>query len=146
MAENGNKRARKSAFEIPTAIEQRHLRETENILRNNILSLQIEELMVEIKLSEDDIPFKKITNWSRKLKDFILDQKFAGINKPLSQNLRSKLSCMLLENYGGEKNISTIGEPTNVQIVGSCQIKAVVKPFLNLDLAVTISADFFEAS
>lgn len=134
-----------SKFALPTKEEQMHLRETENLMRTNLLKLQVDEMMIEIK---EDVHGNKSSfiEWINNLRDAI----------PLFGDALSEAVTVDWLRRKGIKGISLDGAesanlsiryhpPVSTTIVGSFLHKTSTKPFLCVDIAVIMSPLSFEA-
>lgn len=144
--ESDSKRQKQSRekYALPTKQEQMHLRETENLMRTNLLKLQVDEMLVEIKDSTYCIK-NSLTTWLGELQSMLL-----SIGESISENVdlqwlqaRDVLGIEL-DGYDASKLSIRFRPPTRVSVVGSFDHKTTMKPFLCIDLAVCMPSQCFD--
>ena len=153
-----------SKFALPTKEEQMHLRETENLMRSNLLKLQVDEMLTEVRDDKSGIR-SRLSDWL-----ILLIQELSGANLPKSKPasvtgtagnksfgittivdvdeswLRlNQIGGIGLDNYCDTNATLSFKPPVSVDIIGSYKTKTITKPFLNVDIAVTMPAECFDA-
>ena len=127
-----------SKLQLPTRDELVHLRETENLFKSNLLKLQTTELLNEVRMTAT-LP-SKVESWRNSIMDSI--KRIKSINNIDATYLNSnKLSILKLVNPSTSIDFEP---PTDINIVGSSKLNISTKPYLNIDIAVTIPEIVFD--
>lgn len=134
------KRARKSSngLKLPTRDEQSYLRETENLFKSNLVKLQTSELLMEMK-SPDGLP-TKVEKWVQNIVEHVL-----GVEKQDGVGVKQLRSVSGLDLVDADVEIDFVA-PVDVCVVGSSKLMTGTKPYLNVDIAMTIPDDIFTGS
>ena len=130
-------------YKAPTAEELSQLRETENLFHSNLFRMQITELLAEVSLKDDERhKYQSVINEviqalkslkegkERKIKDLSLFEK-NSIQIPLA-NMCKKLD-----------GTYTFLPPSKVSLIGSFDLKTLVKPLVCIDIGVQMPDEFF---
>lgn len=128
----------KKYYDLPTKEEQMYLRETESLMKSNLLNLQIQEMLEEVCIENENR--KSLNKWL----DTFVD---------LLKNCKPKKSTITYEwiQTKGIKGLNVVNEntsinfmsPQQVDMIGSFQNHSSTKPFLNVDLLVTMNSQCF---
>lgn len=146
----------KKSFKQPTTEEINNLKETENLYNNNIFRLQIEEFIDKSKIkNKHKLVFE---NWLKKFKTLILqlpvheainlsnfatkterrlsrDEKFT---RTIAKHSRNAITC--------DQDIPiAFARPESLNTFGLYKIDALVGPNLNINVAITIPKQNFNA-
>ncbi|XP_053557019.1 nucleolar protein 6 isoform X2 [Bombina bombina] len=138
------KLSKSELYKPPTNEELNRLKETENLFHTNLLRMQIEELLLEVKLKE-----KK-----RKSIDAFLHE----INSLLGQIPETSDSDLVDQSWL-PKNVKVpflqvpyqvkgkfhFRPPSSVKVVGSYLLGTCIKPEINVDVALTMPAEILQA-
>lgn len=131
-------------FALPSKEEQMHLRETENLMRTNLLKLQVDEMLREVK---DETYANKhgFIEWINTLRDAI-PTLGADITAEVSMDwLHSRgIKCLNLDGYESSQLRLRYSPPVSSNFIGSFLHKTSTKPFLCVDLAVSMPSQCFE--
>jgi hypothetical protein len=131
--------------DLPTKEEQLHLRETENLIRSNLLKLQLDELINEVRFhkSEPTIVKNKLDKWLESFLKFLRNIEY---DQTLSQDWLNKnhIHGIKLKAYSPKQVQMQFRTPKSVNIIGSYSFKAITRPFLNIDIAVEVPPECFE--
>lgn len=129
---------RKSLYQLPSKEEQMHLRETEDLMRTNLIKLQVDELLHEIRVDGPSKHTRRLDEWIVSLADYLKKGKLEK-KKPLNQEwLESMKIPLTLEAYDRKPVELLFKPPKAIDVVGSYIHSNATKPFLNIDLVVTI--------
>jgi hypothetical protein len=138
------KRLKVASGDLPTKDEQMQLRETQNLMSSGILHLQMEEMVSEVHY--DVHKGRHLATW---LLDFVEHLKSAKLEKKKvivtsSWLQKSGITCLDTLNYAGNSASLTFCAPQEVEVVGSYPLKTSTKPFLNVDVLVTMPTTCFD--
>lgn len=143
--DHAHKRVKKnngSKFALPTRDEQVQLRETENLFKSNLLKLQTAELLEEVHSSSSHRLPSKVDTWMQSIKELILSAKTDN-NKVGSKFIKSK-KFLNLDLVNPSTTISFVPPTEIVHIGSSSSLHAQTKPYMNVDLSVTMPESMFE--
>jgi U3 small nucleolar RNA-associated protein 22 len=139
--------AKRAKAALPTKDEQLQLHNTETLMRTNLLRMQVDEMLGEVRA---DTLFEK-----RKLQDWVqrcissIESGCAALEKArttLSQSwiASKKIHGFVFEGKDNEQATAQFVAPTSVSVVGSSALKTATAPFLNVDIAVAMPEQLFE--
>ncbi len=134
---------RKHSNALPSKEEQMHLRETANLMQSNFLNLQVDELLHEAEYDfiGEQQSTKKIKKWIEELKLFLQSLDF----EEYVSNIKLEDIFETL-NYTLRKPVSFVYHPpTLFELIGSFETKSITKPFYNIDIAMMMPNECFEA-
>lgn len=143
QVENDKKRFKSSFYEAPTAEELNNLRETETLFHSNLFRMQINELLSEISLKDHEIDTYK--NEIDSLISFIRsissskERKLNDLSFFKKQNIQVPLSDLCEKLEGSYKFL----KPNRVEVIGSYNTKALMKPFVCIDIAIEMPKEYF---
>lgn len=147
MMSVSRKRSRKDHDLLPTKDEQLHLRETENLMRSNFSSLQVDELLKEVCSDKQDHSSKvnKVSNWISRLRDFI---KSIEPKKYITAESLGDLGTpgIKMENYHHKPISLNFIPPTELTVIGSFALHTTTLPFLNIDISLRIPDECVDGS
>jgi U3 small nucleolar RNA-associated protein 22 len=141
--ENDKKRFKSSFYKPPTAEELNNLRETETLFHSNLFRMQINELLAEISLKEHEIDTYK--NEINSLISFIKsissskERKLNDLSIFKKQNIQVPLGDLCEKLEGSYKFI----KPNRVEVIGSFDTNALIKPLVCIDIAIEIPKEYF---
>ncbi len=152
MEENGEPQQKRqktsNKFALPTKEEQMHLRETENLMRTNLLKLQVDEMLGEVR-DDKGASNQKFLEWLASLVDSLGSLSCPSDNAIDEAWLhRNGVHGIELENYAADLSSGTYIEfdrPESVDVVGSFKHQTATKPYLNVDIAVTMPLKCLDA-
>ena len=122
-----------------------HLRETENLMKYNLLRLQINELLQEVRCQTGfEFEKQKIFRWATSFKEHLenMDTVDELVNENTVKN--QNINGIVLENYLRKTITLRFSTPQNVVLIGSFATQTKTQPFLNIDFAVTMPDDCFD--
>jgi len=131
-------RQRKGKYTLPTLEEQSQLRETEKILRSNLVRMEMGELLSEIRFESSKSSTERIEGWLFSLKEKLesLEQIFVD-----EQSLRIQGVHL---SHRTQKVVSLdFKAPSKFNLVGSYLPGALSKPGLNIDVSMEIPSSCF---
>jgi U3 small nucleolar RNA-associated protein 22 len=146
---DGNDRKRHKTnggrFALPSKEEQMHLRETENLMRTNLMKLQVDEMLAEVK-DETYANKQGFLDWINALRDAI-PTLGSDIKSDINSDWLHKhgIKCLNLDGYESSKLYMRYSAPLSADIIGSFLHKTSTKPFLCVDIAVSMSAQCFDS-
>ena len=145
--EHARKRPRneKGKFALPTKEEQMHLRETENLMKTNLLKLQVDEMLAEVK-EESYMHKRGFVEWINGLRDAI-PRLGAKLNDEINIDWlhRHGVKGLNLDGYESSKLSMRYHPAVEANFIGSFVHKTATKPFLSVDIAVSMSPQCFDA-
>ena len=138
-----SKRARLAA--IPTSDEQLQLQQTQQLVKSNLLALQLGELLVEVG-AESIYAKKRVQDWIHTFKTSLLSELSGQSLGDISLEQR-RYDGILIHPFMQISNTTTLKslKVTNIEVIGSFDHQTSTFPFLNIDVAVTMAPDSFEA-
>lgn len=145
--EQAKKRPRneKGKFALPTKEEQMHLRETENLMKTNLLKLQVDEMLEEVK-DESYLHKRGFVEWINTFRDAI-----PSLGTKLNDEInidwlhRHGVKGLNLDSYENSKISMRYHPAVEANFIGSFVHKTATKPFLSVDIAVSMSPQCFDA-
>lgn len=143
--ERKKQRSDKGKFALPTKEEQMHLRETENLMRTNLLKLQVEEMLAEVK--DETYAYKTgFIDWINALRDSI-PLLGSSVSEEINEAWLKKhdIKGLSLDGHESSKLSMRYHPPVDTCFIGSYLHKTSTKPFLCVDIAVAMAAQCFEA-
>jgi hypothetical protein len=133
------------AFALPTKTEQMQLRETQQLMRTNLLQLQVNEMLEEVRDEKAGIK-NKVSEWL---------SSFRGALSTIGRGLKDPITLAWLERSGvhgihldgpdAASTSITFAVPAAVDIIGSYKLRSATRPFLNIDLSVTMPTSLFDS-
>jgi len=152
---------KKARFALPTKMEQLALQQTEVLMKTNLLRLQVDEMLSEVKCGNlFDRPL--VSKWIDSLVQIlnsapeVLLKKMASSRKSAKSSsehpiILSKkwleglgLPLIRLEGHNKETISMPFTKPRSVDIVGSSILQTATSPILNVDIIVGMPGDGFE--
>ncbi|CAM9241740.1 unnamed protein product, partial [Discosporangium mesarthrocarpum] len=123
-------------YAIPTPEEASKLRETEGLFHSNLLVLEVEELLKEVRVDHSKKSISRLQEWLHKLRDAIKSLPPATVTeKSLG------LAGIQLVNHVPEKPVTLSFHPPEADgfhLAGSFLLKALARPSLNVDITLRI--------
>ena len=126
---------------LPSKDEQLALRETENLMRTNLLKIQIDEMLSEVRVASKIKSFEKVYKDILQLLPSIPSMEEVNESFLLQLNLSSFFS--LAKKHSKPVKLSFL-PPKNILKVGSYENDTLTAPYLNLDLAILMPSECFE--
>jgi hypothetical protein len=130
---------------LPTLDEQRQLNQVEFIVKHNFISLQVAEMITEIKPAKG-YKSKSLNSFIEKVIDTIKDKtkRFKNKDIDIAWLKKQAIDQIPIVNYGsGDVKIKF--EPSeSVDVIGSVQLQTMTNPISNVDIAVTIPSTCFD--
>lgn len=135
------KRARKY-YDLPTKEEQMYLRETDSLMQSNLLNMQVGEMLDEVLVDRFKENRKSINKWLESFTEVLNACKIKKSNLPITSSFISvnSLSGVQLENPDVTLDYK---QPSSVDVIGSFSTGTATKPYLNIDILVTMNSDSF---
>lgn len=145
----------KKKVSLPTTDEQKNLQQVEILMRTNLLTLQISELLVQVA-GEKIFQKKKLHSW---IDDLISDISSASVKIKKKGNTSSEISLQWLskqkikgleidlpscESYDNLQSKIDFAAPSQVDLIGSYVNQTSTAPLLNIDIAVVMPPEMFE--
>ena len=139
--EQAQKRMKKNngKFALPTRDEQVQLRETENLFKSNLLKLQTAELLGEVHGSSR-LP-SKVDAWVQSVKELLVSIKSENRKIGIKFIKAKKFTNLDLVNPSVSIEFAP---PVEVSQIGSSSLHAQTKPYMNVDISVTMPESLFE--
>lgn len=134
------KKQKTKPFDLPTKEEQLHLRETENLMKSNILTLQIAELIAEVDATSHN---KTVDAWISLLLDALNSIKVKKVITLSKQWLEKEQSSLSLIEHCGPVSFN-FQSPAAVQVIGSHAVSSGTAPYTNVDVLVTMPDTCFD--
>ncbi|CAM9356162.1 unnamed protein product [Chrysoparadoxa australica] len=136
------KRPRSGKFALPTAQESAHLRKTEDLVKTNLLKLEVEELLKEVQVDHDKKSIKVLEEWLFQVKEMLEQLPPATVTEKGLH--KAGVRGIELANHVPSKPQSLeFTAPETFDLVGSYLLRTLVKPSLNIDLAVALPSRCF---
>ena len=139
---------KKSKQDLPSKDEQLQLHNTENLMRTNLLRLQIDEMLKEVR-ADASFEKKKLQVWlegcTGAIKTGTAAMERARTNLSLAWIAANKIPGFVFEGKDHEQVSATFFAPTAVAVVGSCALKTATAPFVNVDITVSMPEQQFES-
>jgi hypothetical protein len=133
------------AFALPTKTEQMQLRETQQLMRTNLLQLQVNEMLEEVRDEKAGLK-NKVSDWLSTFRD-ALSTIGRGIKEPITPAWleRNGVRGIHLDGPDAANTSITFAVPASVDIIGSYKLRSATKPFLNIDLSVSMPTSVFDS-
>lgn len=129
----------KRASLLPSKDEQLALRETESLMRSNLIKLQVEEMLVEVRSKPRS---KRLETAFQEIKRSLPSLPAVDVD---SDWLVSKgLNSIELENRHTRPVSLRFSAPQTVEKVGSYDLGLTTAPYLNMDVCVLMPEQCFE--
>lgn len=134
-------------FSLPSRDEQLMLQNTDTLLKTNLLRMQADELLAEVRTSSE-LEKKKLSIWLDEI--LVLLRECRGLNgvevTPTWLSEKAGVSFDDDSNNSSSETVSLAFEPpSTVEIIGSFALKAFTAPILNIDIAVHMPSSCFNA-
>ena len=136
---------RKAMYDLPTKEEQMHLRETEDLMRTNLMKLQVEELLGEVSIDGPNKLTRLYDEWLLQFNESLRAIKF---NKKVvldAKWLSDNHIPLMLESYEKKPIQLVFQPPVETNITGSYVQNTITKPFLNIDILVAMPDQCFDS-
>ncbi len=135
-----------SKFALPTKEEQLHLRETENLMRTNLLKLQVDEMLAEIRDVKAGMK-SSVSIWLEEFQTQLqrIGQSLSGTQISLQWLHDRQVHGVNLDGFHVSDTVLTYLPPDSVTIIGSNAFETATKPYLSIDMALSIPHACFEA-
>lgn len=139
--------SKRSKYDLPSKDEQLALQQTEILMKSNLLRLQVDEMLNEVR--NEDYRSNSITKWIEYITDYILKSpsKIASSDLLLTKKwlLKSKYKKEIVLNGYSQKSTSiNFKSPKKVEVIGSYKHHTITSPFINIDIGVTMPKECFE--
>ena len=134
------KKQKTKPFDLPTKEEQLHLRETENLMKSHILTLQITELIAEVDAASHK---KTVDAWTAQLLDALNSIKVKKVISLNNQWLQKEQSSLSLIEHCGPVSLN-FQSPAAVQVIGSHAVSSGTAPYTNVDVLVVMPDTCFD--
>eukprot|EP01041_Mallomonas_annulata_P007991 gene7991-16353_t len=146
IVSSGGKK-RKAMYDLPSKEEQLHLRETEDLMRSNVIKLQIDEIIKEVEVNKhsNTTTHTKIEEWLQTFKGILSTIDIKNNSDVDQEWLNSHNLNLPIDSYDGKLVKLKFSPPTLVTIVGSHILHTATKPFLNIDISITMPDDCFNS-
>ncbi|KAG5179919.1 Nrap protein-domain-containing protein [Tribonema minus] len=130
----------KRKYALPTPEEAAQLlgldSGSSSLLAGNLLRLEVNELLEEVRVNYDKKSCKSAEAWLFKLKDALEGLQPATVTAASLSDLQD---CIRLSAHAADKPVTLeFAPPASVDIVGSYLLQALVKPSLNIDVALAL--------
>lgn len=141
--DNDSLPSKRSKFTLPTLDEQSQLNSTEFLLNSNLLNLQVENLLNEVKHQKKASSVKVLEGVIDRIKALLMNkQQDETVNQLwLTAN---NLDNILLSNYTKSDVSLKYRPPTEIEVIGSFATETITSPFVNVDLALVIPKECFD--
>eukprot|EP01039_Chlorochromonas_danica_P009781 gene9782-10816_t len=139
------KRSREDESFLPSHEEQKQLHNIDVLMKSNLHHLQTTELLAQIDATKK-MNKKSFLDWLGELQECLKDRegKTSFHDREVTGAWMEKLSLPGLSLCNRAEDIAiTFQCPSSVEIVGSLATETVVAPLLTVDLALPMSASFF---
>jgi hypothetical protein len=133
--------------ELPNKDEQLSLQNAEILVKSNLMRMQIDELLANVR---DNLVSKKrikFDGWVSNVCDSLRSCKSGTVMKNLTFDWLQKanLRSFVLEGHRISEVAVDFDKPESVQIVGSHSLHSGTSPHLNCDIAVVMPKDIFDS-
>jgi hypothetical protein len=133
--------------ELPNKDEQLSLQNAEILLKSNLMRMQIDELLANVRDNVISTKRMKFDGWVGNLCDTLRSCKTGTAMKNLTVEWLQKanLKSFVLEGHRISDVAINFEKPESVQIVGSHSLHSGTSPHLNCDIAVVMPKDIFDS-
>ncbi|XP_053304284.1 nucleolar protein 6 [Spea bombifrons] len=130
-------------YKPPTNEELNRLKETEHLFHSNILRMQIEELLQEVKLKEKRR--KNIDNFLHRINSLLGEIPETQERDLADQSwLPKSVKVPVLQIPYRVKGRFRFQRPSSIKVVGSYLLGTCIKPEINVDLALTLPREILQ--
>jgi U3 small nucleolar RNA-associated protein 22 len=138
---------KRSKYDLPSKDEQLALQQTEILMKSNLLRLQVDEMLNEVR--NEDYRSNSLTKWIEYITDYILKSpsKIGSSDILLTKKWLLKSTCkneIVLDGYSQKSTSIHFKSPKKIEVIGSYKHHTVTSPFINVDIGVTMPKECFE--
>lgn len=130
--------------ELPSKNEQLSLQNTEILLKSNLMRMQLNELLLNVRDLETTSRHIKIDKWLEKVCDTLNDCEITDNELSAKWLTERNLCGLILEGHGTNEISFTFEKPASVQVIGSHALSCGTAPFLTCDVAVVMPKSCFD--
>jgi hypothetical protein len=133
---------------LPTKDEQMHLQQIEILMKSNLVKLQVDEMLNEVRC-DDDFKKNKLNKWIDEFCNYLKNAsnyvEKSVKSKPLTKQwLQKNFNELKLQEYYQDSISIDFKDPKSVDVVGSSKLLTSTKPYVNVDIVINIPNDCFE--
>lgn len=134
-------------MDLPSKSEQLSLQNTEILLKSNLMRMQLNELLSNVRDSQTAPKHNKIDKWLDSVCDILKSCKKGLNDNELSGKWLGEkgLRGFNLEGPGSDNISLTFEKPSSIQLIGSFALGTATSPILNCDIAVVMPKNCFDA-
>lgn len=138
-----SKRAKMAA--LPVGKEQLQLNQAQSLVKSNLISLQINEMLNEVDI-ERITKKKKLVEWQQSFMD-ALSRISSDQTTDLSWSwLQTKqMKCLNLNQYQIDTAAHFETKSPTVELIGSYRSESSTFPYVNIDIALLLPIEMFES-
>eukprot|EP01038_Epipyxis_sp_PR26KG_P014271 gene14271-19147_t len=135
---------------LPSRDEQKSLLHVDSLLRSNLLSLQVKELLDQVELKESSKDIIRNVGKDPSMDSVWVQSLLQLLKCPVAVDFEVSNDWLNNKGYNGltisSKSNSAINfkSPENVEIIGSYSSDTVTSPISNIDVAITLPSDIFD--
>jgi len=131
-------------FSLPSRDEQLMLQNTDTLLKTNLLRMQADELLAEVRTSSE-LEKKKLSSWLDEV--LVLLRECRGLSGvEVTPTWLSEKAGVSFDDDSNEAVSIIFEPPSTVEIIGSFAFKAITAPILNIDIAVHMPSSCFNTN
>lgn len=136
---------KKQKYDLPTLDEQRQLNQVDIIMKQNLISLQVTEMLTEVR-PEKGYNSNRMTSLIASLVEILKKNSAKFSSKVINSKWIKKhdMTCIRMNNYAESEISLTFEPPVSVEQIGSYSLQTMTSPYCNLDIAVVIPSNCFE--
>jgi hypothetical protein len=133
--------------ELPNKDEQLSLQNAEILIKSNLMRMQIDELLANVRDNLVSNKRIKFDGWVSNVCDSLRSCKSGTVMKNLTFDWlqEANLRSFVLEGHRISEVAVDFDKPESVQIVGSHSLHSGTSPHLNCDIAVVMPKDIFDS-
>lgn len=133
--------------ELPNKDEQLSLQNAEILVKSNLMRMQIDELLANVRDNSISAKRIKFDGWVSNLCDTLRSCKTGTTltNLTVEWLQKANLKSFVLEGHRINDIVVDFEKPESVQTVGSHQLHSGTSPHLNCDIAVVMPRSIFDS-
>lgn len=134
---------KRAKYDLPTKDEQKNLLQVESLMRSNLLSLQINEILLQVN-AEKQFKRPELVDWVDNLVSDICNSSLGSKKTEVSGHWLLKQGIEGIDLINDSDVKIDFSKPTSVDYIGSFSCQTATAPILNIDLAMILPSDLFD--